>query len=598
MKSICFQDFSFKYLHQEENALTNLSLDIDSGSIVGVIVRAGAGKSTLVKAINGLVPKVEIGYQEGDVVVEGLNTRDHEVNQMAHHVGIVMQNPEVQIFSLTVWDDIAFGPANLGVPREDIFRRVQEALVDCELDPLANRNPNDISGGEQQSLAIAGILAMEPRVIGFDEPISMLDPLGKQRVMSILQAITQKRNTTSLITESGADIESVAEVVDRLVAVEAGRVILDGKPAQVLQDERLDSIGVGRPQVTELVLKLKTSDLEIDSLPDRASVPVALPDACRILSEQLRRSGVKKLCRPPDYPLERPDLFGQPVVEVENLHHFYNPEVHALKGVSLTLQERQIVGIIGQNGSGKTTLARHLVGLLKPTNKDVQLRVKGEDILKMKLDQIIRRINYVFQNPDDQLFAETIWDEIAFAPRMLDLDEVEVNRLTDDAMRVFGLTEHQDRYIYGLDEDLKTYLAISCILPLQPDVLLIDEPTTGLDTQGEVKMMESLRYLRDELGKTIVIITHNMKTIANHCDRVLVMSKGNLILDGPPRQVFTQTDKLLEGDILPPQITRLGQMLAPEFGCPQDVLTVDEMAAIFMHSIATSTAPMAGCAGG
>jgi energy-coupling factor transport system ATP-binding protein len=211
--------------------------------------------------------------------------------------------------------------------------------------------------------------------------------------------------------------------------------------------------------------------------------------------------------------------------------------------------------------------------------------VKDLDIRKMRMDKIIRMINYVFQNPDDQLFAETIWDEIAFAPRMVDYPEDQVKQLTEESMKIFGLNEYQDRYIYGLDEDLKTYLAISCILPLHPDVLLIDEPTTGLDTQGEVKMMESLRYLRDVMGKTVVIITHNMKTVANHCDRVIVMSNGNIILDGMPREVFAQDEKLLEGDILPPQVTRLGHSLAQEFDCPRDILTVDEMADMLEYNL-------------
>lgn len=583
MKSIEFKDFSFRYLLQEEHekALANLTFDIDAGSVVGVIGRAGAGKSTLVKALNGLVPKVELGYQDGDVIVDGKNTRDHDVNLMARHVGIVLQNPEIQIFSLTVRDDVAFGPANLGVPRDEIFRRVDNALRDAELVDLASRNPNDISGGEQQCLAIAGILAMEPRVLAFDEPVSMLDPLGKQRVMNIMQQVTRRTNTTSIATESGADIEAVAEVVDHLVAIDQGGLLLEGNPAEVLQNDQIDAIGVGRPQVTELFIRLRAKGITFEK------IPITLAEARQLLAEKLRSAGVKRLSWPPGFPLERKNHFGQPIVEVENLHHFYNPRVHALKGVSFTIPERQIVGIIGQNGSGKTTLARHLVGLLKPTNKDSRLAVKNQDIRKMKMDKIIRMINYVFQNPDDQLFAETIWDEIAFAPRMVDYPEEKVKELTEEAMKVFGLNKHQDRYIYGLDEDLKTYLAISCVLPLHPDVLLIDEPTTGLDTQGEVKMMESLRYLRDEMGKTIVIITHNMKTVGNHCDRVMVMSKGNLILDGSPREVFAQEEKLLDGDILPPQITRLGQALAQEFDCPRDILTVDEMVTVVAHHLGT-----------
>ena len=579
MKSIIIKDFSFNYLHQEGKALSKINLEVEEGSIVGIIGRAGAGKSTLVKSLNGLVPHVELGYQEGDVILGGLNTRDNEVNQMARHIGIVLQNPEIQIFSLTVWDDIAFGPSNLGIPRNEIFRRVVNALKETELEPLAHSNPNDISGGEQQSLAIAGILAMEPSVMAFDEPVSMLDPLGKQRVMSILQQVAHRNNTTSITTESGADIESIADVVDRLVAIDQGEVVLDGKPSEVLENQITYNIGVGRPQVTELFIKLKEKGYAFDR------VPIALKDAYDILCSKFRELGVTQLTRPLDYKLNQDHGFGQTVVEVENLHHFYNPRVHALKGISLSIQERQIVGIIGQNGSGKTTLARHLVGLLKPTNKEAVLKVKGADITKMRIDKIIRNINYVFQNPDDQLFAETIWDEVAFAPRMMDYKEDQVKDLTEEALKVFDLSQHRGRYIYGLDEDLKTYLAITCVLPLHPDILLIDEPTTGLDAKGEIKMMKSLEYLRDELGKTIVIITHNMKTVGNHCDRVLVMSKGNLIMDGTPREVFAQDTKLLNADIVPPQITCLGQMLSGEFDCPRDVLTVDEMAEIILYSL-------------
>jgi energy-coupling factor transporter ATP-binding protein EcfA2 len=581
MKSIEAKDFSFRYLQQakDKKALSNVSFDVDEGTVVGIIGKAGAGKSTLVKSLNGLVPKVDLGYQDGDMLVNGMNTRDHDVNKLARHVGIVLQNPEVQIFSLTVRDDVAFGPANLGVPRQEIYQRVGDALHDAELENLADRNPNDISGGEQQCLAIAGILAMQPKIMAFDEPVSMLDPLGKQRVMNIMKQVTRRTGTTSLTTESGADIESVAEVVDRVIAIDDGKIVMDGDPSNVLQDDRIHELGVGRPQVSGLFLALRQRGHQLER------IPISLQDAQELLTEVLHQAGVKRLVRPPDFKLQQINHFGQPVVQVENLHHYYNPQVHALKGVSFDIPERQIVGIIGQNGSGKTTLARHLVGLLKPTNKDAVLKVKDQNIKKMRLDKIIRMINYVFQNPDDQLFAETIWEEIAFAPRMVDYPEDEVKRLTDEAMQVFGLDAYKNRYIFGLDEDLKTYLSISCILPLQPDILLIDEPTTGLDERGEVKMMESLRYLRDEMGKTIVIITHNMKTVGNHCDRVMVMSKGNLILDGTPREVFAQNEKLLDGDILPPQITRLGQSLAAEFGCPKDVLTVSEMVEIVDYSL-------------
>lgn len=579
MKSLQFEHFGFRYMHQKNKALEDITFDVEEGIVVGILGPAGAGKSTLIKALNGLVPNVDIGYQDGDVSVYDMNTRQFDVNQMAHHVAMVLQNPEIQIFSVKVWDDIAFGPANLGVPREEIRQRVAEALAETGLEGFTNRNPNELSGGEQQALAIAGLLAMKPRVMAFDEPVSMLDPLGKEKVMQIMRQVTRKLSTTSLATESGADIEAIAEAVDHLILLDKGKLVMEGTPREVLSSELIGQVGVGRPQVTEIFLELARRGHPI------GIVPITLDEAVEQMCTLLHQVGIKHITRPPDYPIESERNFGETVVSVKNLHHFYNADVHALKGVSLEIPKGQIVGIIGQNGSGKTTLARHLVGLLKPSNKDSQILVKGIDIAKKRISEIITMINYVFQNPDDQLFAETIYDEVAFAPKMMDLKEDDIKRLTEEALQVFDLTQMKNWYVYSLDEDLKTYLAITCILPMHPDILLIDEPTTGLDTLGEIKMMDSLRRLRDEQGKTIVIITHNMKTIGNHCDRVIVMTQGNIILDGTPREIFIQDEKLLEADIRPPQVTRFGQMLADEFGCPRDILSVEEMVAVLDYSM-------------
>jgi energy-coupling factor transport system ATP-binding protein len=579
VNAIEYKDFSFRYIHQKGKALEDITLDIAGGSVIGILGPAGAGKSTLVKALNGLVPSVDIGYQDGDVIVEGFNTRDHEVNHMAHHVSIVLQNPDMQIFLTRVRDDIAFGPANLGIPREEVFERVDKALSDTELIPLADRNPNDLSGGEQQALAIAGVLAMEPSVMAFDEPISMLDPIGKEHVMYVMRQVTEIRKTTSLTTESGADIEAIAEVVDELILLDQGKLVMRGTPHEVMVSDAVYEAGVGRPQVTDLILELNRRGHQFDH------VPITLEEALETIRHKLTSLGITIIERPSSYPLnDKPD-FGETVLKVENLHHWYNEEVHALKGISFDIQQGQIIGIIGQNGSGKTTLARHLVGLLKPTNEDAVLEVKGQNITNLKIDQIIKMVNYVFQNPDDQLFAETIWDEVEFAPKMMELEEEETKQLTEEALEVFDLSPYRRRYVLGLDEDLKTYLAITSILPLKPDILFIDEPTTGLDTRGEAKMMESLNRLRDEQGKTIIIITHNMKTIGNHCDRVLVMSQGELILDGATRDIFVQDEELLKADIRPPQITRLGQLLAEEFNCPRDILTVEEFIETLDYSL-------------
>ncbi len=578
MTKIKFNDYSFRYLHQkkDEKALDNLNIELKEGAIVGVIGRAGAGKSTFIKSLNGLCPKVDIGYQDGDLFLNEKNTRDYEVNQLASEVGIVMQNPEVQIFSLTVLDDIAFGPSNLGVPREEITRRVEAILEAIELKPLAHRSPNNLSGGEQQLLAIAGILAMEPKILAFDEPVSMLDPIGKEQVLNAMLNVARNGDRLSMISESGADIESIAEFVNFIVALDGGKIVAQGSPAEVLSSELMFEIGVGQPQVTEVFNSLKEKGVQFNR------IPYTREDATNLLRETFKKKKIQNVTLPKTKQEKNKREFGETVIEAENIHHIYKNGTHALKGVSLSVPKGQIVGIIGQNGSGKSTLAKHLVGLLKPTNKDAKLRLNDLDCMnrKTKLQDIIKISNYIFQNPDDQLFAETVKEEIQFAPRMLEMSPEEMDREVKHAMDIFNLWEYRNRYIYGLDEDLKTYLAIACVLPMHPDILLIDEPTTGLDTKGEKLMMESLHHLNEEYGKTILIITHNMKTVANHCDRAIVMSKGNLILDGTPREVFTQNEKLLEADIYPPQVTRLGQDLADEFGFPRDILTVDEMVEI------------------
>ncbi len=574
MKTIDFKNFSFQYLYQEEgeNALDNITLEIGNGTVVGLLGRAGSGKSTFVKSLNGLCPQVEIGTQKGDLFIEGINTRDKEVNELARKVGIVLQNPEVQIFSLTVWDDVAFGPSNLGMPREEIIRRVDRSLKALELTSMSDRSPNNLSGGEQQLLAIAGVLAMEPKVLAFDEPVSMLDPIGKEQVLKAMFSITEKSEGVSLITESGADIEAVAEFIDYIVVLDEGKVVAKGLPNDVLQDDLMNNIGVGRPQVTEVFMEMKKAGIDI------GAVPITLDQASNNLRKTLAKMKITDIKQPPiDEKIKRE--FGETVIEVKNLHHVYKNGVHALNGVSFDIPKGQMVGIIGQNGSGKTTLVKHLVGLLKATNKDAVLRIKDLDCMskKTKLEDIIKVSNYIFQNPDDQLFAETAIQEVQFAPTMLEMPADIMKKEVREAMDVFGLWPHRKRYVYGLDEDLKTYLAIACVLPMHPEILLIDEPTTGLDTKGEQVMMDSLHRLNDEFGKTIVIITHNMKTVANHCDRAIVLSKGNIILDGLPKDIFTQNEKLLQADIYPPQVTRLGQALAGEFNFPRDVLTVNEM---------------------
>jgi energy-coupling factor transporter ATP-binding protein EcfA2 len=570
------RDYSFRYLRGKEPALKNITLDIQAGTVVGLVGKAGAGKTTFLKALMGILPHIEPGYMDGDLVVAGMPIRDHDPSEMSRLVSIVLETPEVQIFSLTVKDDIAFGPANLGFPREEIWARVNYAIQEADLHGFEDRNPNNLSGGEQQSLAVAGALAMRPQLLAMDEPVSMLDPLGKERVMGIMERVS-KSGATTIVSESGADIEAIAEKVDRVVALHEGRILFDGGPDS-LADPRMEEIGVGRPQVSEVFDRLRQGGVRV------ASIPTTLAAAEEGVRRLLGDRKIQTLSVPSDYRNGRGQrTFGDVVVDVTDLRHVYTPNIQALRGVSFQIRSGEVIGVIGQNGSGKTTMARHLVGLLKPTGKTSKITVLGKDVTRLKMRDIIRKINYVFQNADDQIFANTIREEVAFAPEMMELPKDEADALVKEALETFHLDGHEDDYTLSLPEDLKTYLSIASIYPLKPQILIIDEPTTGLDTHGERTMMDSLCRLRDA-GHTLVIITHNMKTVAQYCDRAIVMSQGQILMDGAVREIYSQPERLLEADLRPPQVTRLCQDLR-DLGFPDDVLTVDEMARLLLHNL-------------
>lgn len=576
MALIELKDYNFRYRGRKSKALADLNLQLDGGSVVGLIGRAGAGKTTLLKSLIGIVPFVDAGYYEGQVTVDGLEVSKQSIGDMARHVSIVLENPDVQIFSLTVRDDVAFGPSNLGLPLEEVEKRIAYAMEQAELENFALRNPNDLSGGEQQSVAVAGALAMMPHVLALDEPVAMLDPVGKERVLSVVENVARRgSDTITLISESGADIDAVAERVDRVLALHEGRVIRDG-PRELLADPIFDEIGVGRPQVSALFAGLQDAGVPVETMP--VTLDVAVGEMERLLALK----GIQSIQLPAGYGQPSARSFGEEVVHVENLHHIYPPKIHALKGVSLSVHSGEIVGIIGQNGSGKTTLARHLVGLLKPSNPEAVVQVRGQDVTRMKTREVIKQINYVFQNPDDQIFADTVYEEVAFAPLMMDIPPEKSRALVEEAIETFHLKGHEKDITMALPEDLKTFLAIASILPLRPQILLIDEPTTGLDTWGAELMMASLEKLRDG-GHTIIIITHTMKTVARYCDRAVVMNCGEIIANGPAREVFAHPEQLLQADIKPPQITQLGQRLAHR-GFPGNVLTVEEMRDIFLYN--------------
>ncbi len=572
MDAVILENVTFNYLGAKEPALRNLNLRIKQGEIVGIFGPIGAGKTSLLRCLNGLIPYEFPGELKGRIIVDGLDVREHTINELVRHVGIVLSDPTAQIFSLSVFDDVSFGPLNMGLPPEKIEERVKWALKVTGLDGLEFRNPRELSGGQQQRLAIAGLLAMRPKILALDEPISMLDPIGKRSVLSAIQELRDKHGLTCIITESGTDLESVIGILDRVVLIDKGRVLLDDSPANAFtyNYEIFDKIGVGLPELVKIFAECIKQEENIH-------IPLTIDEAAELLEKFLEKfpveyyRGKKEASKYASISREIQDnhIRRRPVISVRNLTFVYPNGVKALDNVNLDIYEGEMVGLIGQNGSGKTTLALNLVGVLKPTNPDAKIIVNGIDVVKSQVEDLCSHINYVFQNPDHQLFSKNVVEELSFGLKMKGLATSDIKERISEVLKTLDLEGHENDMIINLTKDLKTLVAIASLLVLKPKVLIVDEPTNGLDYQGAIHVMNVLSELRRE-GHTIIVIMHHMKLIAKYCDRVIVMKDGKILLDGPVHEVFMHEKELEEAALTPPPTVLLARKIK---AIPDNVLT-------------------------
>ena len=536
-------NYSLTFLGQTEKALRNIDIKVKEGEVVGILGPTGAGKTSLLLSLNGVIPNDIPAIQEGRITVNNINVMEHDVTDMARHVGVVLDTPDTQLLASTVFDDIAFGPSNLGLDSTEILRRVEHVLEVSRLKGKELRNPLQLSGGEQQNLAIAGVLAMDPPVLALDEPISMLDPVGKETVMTLLRSIAKERKRTIIMTESGSDLEVTLTYFDRVIVLSNGEVVADGSPEEIVYSGILERVGVGEPQVTTFMRRLQS-----EKYPVKPTLDINI--AASMLAEIVDGRSVEPIHE--NHHIHA----GEPVLKMENVRHVYPTGVEALKGVSLEIYQGEMVGIVGSNGSGKTTLCMHAVGVLKPTNPDGRVIVMGHDTRKMKIKEIIKHINYVYQLPDNMLFQEKVVDEIAFAPQMMGFGKDKTAKIVDEMLDLFWLREYADSYIFYLPRNIKRLLSLACVLATRPSIIMVDEPTTGLDRGTAEKVMKILQCLNRE-GLTIVLISHNMELVGSYCRRVVVMDSGNIIADGPTRKIFSDKEIMAKANLRPPQIMSL-----------------------------------------
>lgn len=544
--------FEYKKFDEEGNvigvhrAIDEVNLDIKPGQFIAILGHNGSGKSTLAKHMNAiLVPS------GGTMWVDGRDTKEEDnlwdVRQTA---GMVFQNPDNQIIGTVVEEDVGFGPENLGVPTEEIWKRVEESLSAVGMIEYRHHSPNKLSGGQKQRVAIAGVVAMRPKCIVLDEPTAMLDPNGRKEVLRTIEELRKREHVTVILIT-----HYMEEVIgaDRVIVMDKGHVVMDGTTKEIFsQVELLKKYRLDVPQVTLLAHELKQKGYDI---PDGILTTEELADAL---------SGCMKLNKTVSCAQKKQekvnDEASEVILKLENVNYVYSQgtayEKHALKDINLELCEGQFVGVIGHTGSGKSTLIQHFNGLIKATSG--VLLYKGENIYEEKynLRQLRNNVGLVFQYPEHQLFEIDVLTDVCFGPKNQGLSEEECKQRALEALKLVGLPEkYYASSPFELSGGQKRRVAIAGVLAMRPRVLVLDEPTAGLDPKGRDEILEQIAFLQKEKNLTVVLVSHSMEDIAKYVDRIIVMNKGNKMLDGIPREVFAHYKELEKVGLAAPQVT-------------------------------------------
>jgi energy-coupling factor transporter ATP-binding protein EcfA2 len=549
--AISIEDLTFTYQGNERPALQNIQGEIEEGTFLAVMGHGGAGKSTLCCGLNALVPKFFRGKYQGRVLVRGQEVARHRVSEMSRLVGLVLQDFEAQLFSTNVELEMAFGPENHCLPRQEIERRIQRYLSFVRLEKLRNREPATLSGGQKQRLAIGSVLALEPRILVMAEPTTDLDPLGRQEVLSVAKSIREEGRMLLIVDHE----PETAVTADQVWLMRDGRVVSQGLASEVLVDgSTMESCGIKPLPMVELFHSMNWP-----------GNPLTVDAAIELIQKHHLTRRRKMKAKTVSFVSSK----GSSILKAEELRYTYPTySVEALRGIDLFVQEGEMIAILGQNGSGKTTLAKHFNGLLKPSSGRMWVQNKSTTAYSHR--ELARWVGYVFQNPDHQIFARTVAEEVGFGLKMQAETPKTIEKRVTEALEVVGLQGYEQKGPFALTKGERQRVAVASVLAAQPQVIILDEPTTGLDYRHQRNMMEMLKRL-NRSGHTIIIITHSMWVATEYANRTIVMNDGRILSDGPTRAIFSDENRLAEASLSPPSLVRLSNWLGTQ------ALTVQQM---------------------
>lgn len=534
---IVFKDFTFKYDAQAEPTLRNINLSIEKGQKVLIVGPSGSGKSTLGQCLNGIIPNIYHGEKSGSLTIDGQDAFDLSIYDKSHLVSTVLQDPDGQFIGLTVAEDLAFALENDCLALDEMKEKINYWADKLDLLDLLDHRPQDLSGGQKQRVSLAGVLIDESPILLFDEPLANLDPKSGQATIDLIDHIHEETGATTIIIEHRLE-DVLYRQVDKVVLVNDGCILFDGEPDRLLQTTLLAENGIREPLY---VTVLRDLGLSIDSAQHLSKL--SQMDLSQVsFSEEVSTAQL---------------LTKEKLLEINNLNFAYELGKPILKNVSLTIHQGERISIIGKNGAGKSTLAKALCQFIPVEG---QVLYQGQSIANDSIKERAGRIGYVLQNPNQMISQTMIFDEVALGLRLRGLDESEIKERVYQTLKTCGLYEYREWPISALSFGQKKRVTIASILVLNPEIILLDEPTAGQDKRNYTEIMQFLNEL-NAAGHTIIMITHDMQLMLEYSDRSIVVYDGQIIADDTPVNIFNQEEILERANLKKTSLFDLAQQL-------------------------------------
>ncbi|MDK9756110.1 DUF3744 domain-containing protein [Vibrio sp. D173a] len=546
--TIEFSNFSFRYESLDKPTLKNINLRIEKGEKIVIIGPSGSGKSTLGQCLNGLIPHAIKGETSGKLTINGQDTAPFDMHQFTEQVGTVLQDTDSQFVGLSIGEDIAFALENQLMSNIDMYPLVKATAKMVDLEQMLERSPHDLSGGQKQRVSLAGILVDDVDILLFDEPLAALDPRTGKKTIEIIDELHRETGKTIIIIEHRLE-DVLHRSVDRIILMESGEIIADTTPDEILASPLLEEYGIREPLYLS-ALKEAGCAIEGDAKPSSLNtLPLAqYQTAVSTWFEASKATNVEKQ--------------AETLLAIRNLTYSYDDEKNALEDVSFDVKRGEFISVLGKNGSGKSTITKLVMGVIEPDQGSMILN--GQDLNELTIFERSQKVGVVMQNPNHMISHHMIFDEVAFGLRNRGVEEKQVEAKVLEALELCGLSKYRHWPIEALSYGQKKRVTIASILALEPELLILDEPTAGQDYRNYTSMLSFIEKLNRELGITVMIISHDMHLVLEYTTRSIVIADSKLIADAPMTEVFSSPALLDQANLATTSLYELATELGIE----------------------------------